>query len=153
MRRTYPYRCSVAVGRLGVTRDKAVRSFTTVLELMKNYPEYIFMSSQPQLYEYVKENAPEIYEEIRAKIREGRWEAEGGMWLEADCNISSGEALVRQFLYGTRFFEKEFGVKNRILWLPDVFGYSAALPQIMKKSGIDYFMTTKISWNERNKMP
>ena len=138
---------------LGVTRDKAVRSFTTVLELMKNYPEYIFMSSQPQLYEYVKENAPEIYEEIRAKIREGRWEAEGGMWLEADCNISSGEALVRQFLYGTRFFEKEFGVKNRILWLPDVFGYSAALPQIMKKSGIDYFMTTKISWNERNKMP
>lgn len=76
---------------LGVTRDKAVRSFTTVLELMKNYPEYIFMSSQPQLYEYVKENAPEIYEEIRAKIREGRWEAEGGMWLEADCNISSGE--------------------------------------------------------------
>ena len=91
---------------LGVTRDKAVRSFTTVLELMKNYPEYIFMSSQPQLYEYVKENAPEIYEEIRAKIREGCWEAEGGMWLEADCNISSGEALVRQFLYGTRFFEK-----------------------------------------------
>ena len=138
---------------LRVTRDKAVRSFTTVLELMKNYPEYIFMSSQPQLYEYVKENAPEIYEEIRAKIKEGRWEAEGGMWLEADCNISSGEALVRQFLYGTRFFEKEFGVKNRILWLPDVFGYSAALPQIMKKSGIDYFMTTKISWNERNKMP
>lgn len=97
---------------LGVTRDKAVRSFTTVLELMKNYPEYIFMSSQPQLYEYVKENAPEIYEEIRAKIREGRWEAEGGMWLEADCNISSGEALVRQFLYGTRFFEKEFGVRT-----------------------------------------
>ena len=107
---------------LGVTRDKAVRSFTTVLELMKNYPEYVFMSSQPQLYEYVKENAPEIYEEIRARIKEGRWEAEGGMWLEADCNISSGEALVRQFLYGTRFFEKEFGVKNRILWLPDVFG-------------------------------
>ena len=138
---------------LGVTRDKAKRSFTTVLELMKQYPEYIFMSSQPQLYEYVKEDAPEIYEQIRERIAQRRWEAEGGMWLEADCNLSSGEALVRQFLYGTRFFKKEFGVDNKILWLPDVFGYSAALPQIMKKCGIDYFMTTKISWNERNKMP
>ena len=83
---------------LGVTRDKAKRSFTTVLELMKQYPEYIFMSSQPQLYEYVKEDAPEIYEQIRERIAQGRWEAEGGMWLEADCNLSSGEALVRQFL-------------------------------------------------------
>ena len=75
------------------------------------------------------------------------------MYVEADCNLSSGEALVRQFLYGMRFFEKEFGVRNKILWLPDVFGYSAALPQIMDKCGIKYFMTTKISWNEVNKMP
>ena len=138
---------------LGVTRDKAKRSFTTVLELMKQYPEYIFMSSQPQLYEYVKEDAPEIYEQIRERIAQGRWEAEGGMWLEADCNLSSGEALVRQFLYGTRFFKKEFGVDNKILWLPDVFGYSAAMPQILKKCGIDYFMTTKLAWNEFNKVP
>lgn len=135
------------------SREKVARSFSTVLNLMEQYPEYIFMSSQPQLYKFVKEDYPEIYEKIKARIKEGRWEPEGAMWLEADCNLSSGESLVRQVLFGTRFFEKEFGVKNKLLWLPDVFGYSAALPQILKKSGIDYFMTTKISWNEYNKMP
>ncbi|RJW38271.1 alpha-mannosidase [Clostridiales bacterium TF09-2AC] len=138
---------------LAVTRDKAVRSFSSALELMRQYPEFIFMSSQPQLYEYVKENAPDVYAQIRQRVREGRWEAEGGMFLEADCNLSSGESLIRQFVYGKRFFMEEFGVDNEILWLPDVFGYSAALPQIMEKCGIHYFMTTKISWNETNKMP
>jgi alpha-mannosidase len=135
------------------TREKSARSFSTVLSLMEQYPEYIFMSSQPQLYKFVKEDYPEVYERIKERVKEGRWEAEGAMWLEADCNLTSGESLVRQVLFGTRFFEKEFGIKNKILWLPDVFGYSAALPQILKKSGIDYFMTTKISWNEYNKMP
>lgn len=138
---------------LRVTEDKAVRSFSTALELMKQYPEYLFMSSQPQLYQYVKKNDPGLYEKIKKQVKEGRWEPEGGMFVEADCNLASGEALVRQFLYGKRFFKNEFGVDNVILWLPDVFGYSAALPQIMKKCGIDYFMTTKISWNEFNKMP
>ncbi|MGL4737904.1 MAG: alpha-mannosidase [Cellulosilyticaceae bacterium] len=138
---------------LAVTEDKAVRSFSTVLELMRQYPEYTFMSSQPQLYKYVKKNAPEVYEEIKERVREGRWEPEGGMFVEADCNLSSGESLVRQFMYGKRFFKEEFDKDNEILWLPDVFGYSAALPQIMKKCGINYFMTTKISWNEMNKMP
>lgn len=138
---------------LKVTRDKAVRSFSTVLDLMRRYPEYVFMSSQPQLYKYVKEDAPQIYEEIRERVKEGRWETEGGMFVEADCNLASGESLIRQFLYGKRFFKKEFDKDNVILWLPDVFGYSAALPQIMKKCGIRYFMTTKISWNEFNKMP
>lgn len=138
---------------LKVTEDKAVRSFSTVLELMRRYPEYIFMSSQPQLYKYVKKNAPEVYEEIKERVKEGRWEVEGGMFVEADCNIASGEALVRQFVHGKRFFRDEFGKDNEILWLPDVFGYSAALPQIMEKCGIRYFMTTKISWNEFNKMP
>lgn len=138
---------------LAVTEDKAVRSFSTVLELMKQYPEYIFMSSQPQLYKYVKKNAPDLYEQIKERVKEGRWETEGGMFLEADCNLSSGESLVRQFMQGKRFFKEEFGKDNEILWLPDVFGYSAALPQIMKKCGIRYFMTTKISWNEFNKMP
>ncbi len=138
---------------LKTTQDKAVRSFSTVLELMRRYPEYKFMSSQPQLYDYVKKNAPEIYAQIKERVAEGRWETEGGMWVEADCNIASGESLVRQFLHGLRFFEEEFQRKNEILWLPDVFGYSAALPQIMKKCGINYFMTTKISWNEFDKMP
>lgn len=138
---------------LKVTEDKAVRSFSTVLELMRRYPEYIFMSSQPQLYRYVKKNAPEVYEEIKERVQEGRWETEGGMFVEADCNIASGEALVRQLVYGKKFFRDEFEKDNKILWLPDVFGYSAALPQIMQKCGIPYFMTTKISWNEFNKMP
>lgn len=138
---------------LAVTQDKAVRSFSTVLELMRRYPEYIFMSSQPQLYQYVKKNAPGIFEQIKVRVAEGRWEPEGGMFVEPDCNLASGEALVRQFLYGKRFFKKEFDVENEILWLPDVFGYSAALPQIMKKCGIKYFMTTKISWNDCNKLP
>lgn len=138
---------------LRVTEDKAVRSFSTVLELMKQYSEYLFMSSQPQLYKYVKKNAPEIYEQIKKRVKEGRWEPEGGMFVEADCNIASGEALVRQFMHGQRFFKEEFGVDNSILWLPDVFGYSAALPQILQKCGLPYFMTTKISWNEFNKMP
>ena len=138
---------------LATTRDKSVRSFSTVLELMDRYPQYIFMSSQPQLYKYVKEQAPSVYERIKKKVEEGRWETEGGMFVEADCNLASGESLVRQFLYGKDFFKREFGKDNQILWLPDVFGYSAALPQIMKKCGIKYFMTTKISWNEFNKMP
>ena len=124
-----------------------------VLELMKEYPEYVFMSSQPQLYKYVKKNAPDVYEQIKERVKEGRWEPEGGMWVEADCNLTSGESLVRQFLFGKRFFKEEFGVDNKILWLPDVFGYSAAMPQILKKCGIDYFMTTKLAWNEFNKVP
>ena len=138
---------------LRVTEDKAVRSFSTVLELMKEYPEYVFMSSQPQLYKYVKKNAPDVYEQIKERVKEGRWEPDGGMFVEADCNIASGEALVRQFVHGQRFFKEEFGVDNKILWLPDVFGYSAAMPQILKKCGIDYFMTTKLAWNEFNKVP
>lgn len=138
---------------LAQTREKAVRSFATVLNLMKQYPDYVFMSSQPQLYQFVKEDRPDLYEEIKKMVKAGRWEAEGAMWLEADCNMTSGESLVRQILFGKRFFRQEFGVDNKILWLPDVFGYSAALPQILKKSGVDYFMTTKISWNEFNRLP
>ncbi len=135
------------------TREKAQRSFATVVELMKRYPEYKFMSSQAYLYKAVKEEAPELYEEIKKLVAAGRWEVEGAMWLEADCNLTSGESLVRQILYGKRFFMKEFGVDSRVLWLPDVFGYSAALPQILKKSGVDWFVTSKISWNDTNIMP
>ena len=135
------------------TREKVQRSFSTVVELMRQYPEYKFMSSQAFLYKNLKEESPEIYAEVKKLIAEGRWECEGAMWVEADCNLSSGESLVRQILYGKGFFKKEFGVDNRILWLPDVFGYSAALPQILKKSGVDWFVTSKISWNDTNKMP
>lgn len=135
------------------TREKVCRSFSTVLKLMDEYPEYIFMSSQPQLYKMLKEDYPEVYAKLKEKVKEGRFEPEGAMWLEADCNVTSGESLIRQILHGKRFFKQEFNVDNEILWLPDVFGYSAALPQILKKSGINYFMTTKIAWNQFNKIP
>ena len=135
------------------TREKVQRSFSTVIELMDRYPEYRFMSSQALLYKFLKEEAPEKYARVKELIREGRWECEGAMWVEADCNLSSGESLVRQVLYGKRFFKKEFGLDHHILWLPDVFGYSAALPQILRKSGVDWFVTSKISWNDCNQMP
>ncbi|MBP1913397.1 alpha-mannosidase [Lederbergia galactosidilytica] len=139
--------------RLKNTREKSARSFSTVLNLMKRFPEYLFLQTQPQLYEYIKADYPEIYEQMKAKIADGKWEAAGAMWLEADCNIPSGESLVRQILYGKEFFKKEFNADSPYLWLPDVFGYSWALPQILKKSGIKTMMTTKISWNQYNRMP
>ena len=135
------------------TREKAIRSFATAIRLIDKYPEYIFMCSQPQLYDFVKQDDPALYEEIRKRVAAGRWEVEGAMWVEADTNLTGGESLVRQILFGKRFFKEEFGKNCEVLWLPDVFGYSAALPQILKKSGVPYFMTTKISWNEFNKLP
>lgn len=139
--------------RLEQTRAKAVRSFATELALMDEYPEHYFTSSQPQLYQFVKEDCPEIYERIKERVAEGRWEVEGAMWLEADCNLSSGESLIRQILHGKRFMKEEFDVESKVLWLPDVFGYSAALPQILKKTGVDTFVTSKIHWNDTNHFP
>jgi alpha-mannosidase len=135
------------------TREKGERSFNTVLRLMEKYPEYIFLQTQAQIYDSIKEDHPDLFKAIAKRVAEGRWEASGSMWVEADCNIPSGESLVRQILYGKGFFKKEFGVDNNFLWLPDVFGYNWALPQILKKSGIDTFITTKISWSEINRMP
>ena len=120
---------------------------------MDEYPNYKFMSSQPQLYYFLKQRYPELYEQIKQRVAEGRWEPEGGMWVEADCNIISGESMVRQFLYGKNFFMDEFGFDVKNLWIPDVFGYSASMPQIIKKSGCDYFITQKISWSQFNKFP
>lgn len=136
-----------------VSRNKAARTFGTNLRLLEENPDYLFMSSQPVLYEYVKEDQPHLYEQVKQRISEGRWEPEGGMYVEADTNLTGGESLVRQFLIGKRFFRDEFGKDSKILWLPDVFGYSANLPQICRRSGIDYFYTTKIGWNEYNKFP
>ncbi len=138
---------------LDQTKQKIERSFSTVLKLMDDYPEYKFMSSQPQLYAYLKERNPELYERVKARVKEGRWEVEGSMWLEADCNLTSGESLVRQIVHGKKFFLEEFGKDCKTVWEPDVFGYSAALPQIMKKCGVDRFVTAKIGWNDTNRMP
>ncbi len=138
---------------LDQTKEKVERSFSTVLKLMEDYPKYKFMSSQPQLYAYLKERNPKLYEKVKEKVQEGRWEVEGSMWLEADCNLTSGESLVRQIVYGKKFFLEEFGKDCKTVWEPDVFGYSAALPQIMKKCGVDRFVTAKIGWNDTNRMP
>lgn len=139
--------------RYSATREKASRTFSTVLNLMRIFPEYRYMHSSPQLYQWIKEDYPEIFAKVKDKIKEGQWEITGGMWVESDTNLPSGESLVRQFLFGKRYIKEEFGKDSKLLWLPDVFGYSGALPQIMKKSDMDYFMTTKISWNQYNHFP
>ncbi|MBQ2676990.1 MAG: alpha-mannosidase [Clostridia bacterium] len=139
--------------RLKHTREKAMRSFSTVNRLMEEFDEYKFLQTQPQLYKYIKNDCPEVYEYIKKRVKEGKWEADGGMWLEADCNVTSGESLARQLIHGTRFIKEEFDKDCEFLWLPDVFGYSWALPQILKLCNIKTFMTTKISWNQYNTMP
>lgn len=133
--------------------EKGERSFSTVLKLMEEYDELTFIQSQPQMYQLIKDTYPLLYEKIKEKIVAGKWIPEGAMWVEADCNLASGESLVRQFLYGKQFIREEFGQESQILWLPDVFGYSAALPQILKKTNTPYFMTTKLSWNQFNQIP
>lgn len=135
------------------TIRKGARTFSTALKNIELYPDYVFGASQPQLYQWMKEHYPGLFNKIRQRIEEGRWEPQGAMWVEADTNISGGEALVRQVLYGKKFFREEFGKDIKTLWLPDVFGYSAALPQILKKAGVDYFMTIKLSWNDFNRFP
>ncbi|HBF37883.1 MAG TPA: alpha-mannosidase, partial [Firmicutes bacterium] len=128
-------------------------TFATALMMMEHYPDYIFGASQPQLYQWMKVYYPELYQKVQKRVSEGRWETLGAMWVEADMNLPGGESLVRQLLYGKRFFQKEFGQTVKIAWLPDSFGYTAALPQLLKKSGIDYFCTTKLSWNLYNQLP
>ena len=135
------------------TKRKGARTFATALAMMDRYPEYIFGASQPQLYQWVKEEYPALYERIKPKVEEGRWETQGAMWVESDTNVAGGEALVRQVLYGKKFFKEEFDREAKMLWLPDVFGYSAALPQILAKSDVPYFLTIKLSWSHENKFP
>ena len=128
------------------TERKAVRTFSTQLTLAEEYPEYKFLQSQPHLYWMVKNHYPELYGRVKDAVETGMFMAEGGMWVEADTNISSGEALIRQFLYGKRFFKEELDTESELLWLPDVFGYSGAMPQIMRGCGVKYFSTQKIFW-------
>ncbi len=126
---------------------KIARTMATQLALMAEYPEYKFLQSQPHLYRVVKTRYPELYARIRTAVEAGQLIPEGGTWVEPDTNIPGGESLIRQFIYGRRFFQEEFGVACKLLWLPDVFGYSGALPQIMRGCGIRYFSTQKIFWS------
>ena len=135
------------------TKRKGARTFATALELMERYPDYIFGASQPQLFQWMKESYPSLYEKIKRRIKQGRMEVQGAMWVEADTNLPSGESLIRQLFYGKEFFRNEFGREMNYLWEPDAFGYSAALPQILKKSGVDYLISQKLSWNLINKYP
>ena len=135
------------------TERKVARTFSTVLDLMERYPEYRFAASQAQQLAWVRDKYPALFEQIRKRVADGRFEVVGSMWVEADCNVPSGESLVRQISHGRRFYEDEFGLETRSLWLPDVFGYAAALPQILAQSGIRWFLTQKISWNQVNRFP
>ena len=118
---------------------------------MDEYPDYKFACSQAYQYWRIKQRNPDLYKRIKAKVKAGQFVPVGGTWIEPDCNIPSGEALVRQFLHGQRFFEKEFGIRCKEFWNPDVFGYNGQLPQIMKLAGIERFLTQKLSWNRFNK--
>jgi len=139
---------------LGQTRRKAARTFSTVLRLMEQFPDYKFSQSQPQLYHYVEEDYPEIFSQIKQRVKEGRWELIGGTWVEPDCNAIGAESLARQFLLGRMYFRERFGdVDTPVLWLPDTFGYSWALPQLIRQAGMKYFITHKMSWNQYNRMP
>ncbi|MGJ3239229.1 MAG: alpha-mannosidase [Anaerolineae bacterium] len=135
------------------TRRKASRTFHTALYLMEQYPEYHFSQSQAQLYAFIEADEPALFARIQYAVEAGRWEVMGGMWVEADCNITGAESFARQFLYGRRYFRSRFGDDAPILWLPDTFGYPASIPQIAKEAGIDYFFTTKLRWNEHNDFP
>lgn len=126
---------------------KVARTVSEQLNLIDMYPSYKFLMSQPVQHQMIKQLYPELYRRMKAAVKQGGIIADGGMWVEADTNVPSGESLIRQFMYGKRFFKDEYGVDSRLLWLPDVFGYSAALPQIMKGCGIDYFTTAKLFWN------
>jgi len=134
-------------------RRKGARTFATALANMELYPDYIFAASQAQLYQWIKEDHPALYAQVRQRVREGRWEPQGALWVEADTNLTGGESLVRQILYGQRFFQDEFGVSPDYVWLPDTFGYSAALPQIIRGAGLHYFSTQKLSWSLINRFP
>lgn len=135
------------------TVRKSSRTFSTMCTLMEQYPDFIYSQSQPQLFAYVKDHYPELYAKVKERIAEGRWELVGGMWVEPDLNIPSGESLARQLLYGQHFYREEFGITSTIEWLPDTFGYCASLPQLLRQAGIDYFMTTKLNWNDTNIFP
>ena len=135
------------------THRKAARTFSTALKMLDEYPDYIYGASQPQQFQWIKTEHPKLFEKIRQKVKEGRIEPQGCMWVESDTNLAGGESLIRQILYGLKFFKEEFGAEIDTLWLPDVFGFSAALPQILQKSGIKHLVTIKLTWNRFNEFP
>ncbi|GJQ14874.1 hypothetical protein GpartN1_g6665.t1 [Galdieria partita] len=135
------------------TIRKCARSWSTQLSNMEMFPKYKFACSQAQQYEWVKNYYPQLWGRILEKVKSNQFIPIGGTWVEMDCNLPNGESLVRQFLFGQKFFQKEFGMKTKVFWLPDTFGYAPQLPQIIKSSKMSYFVTQKMSWNRYNKFP
>ncbi len=135
------------------TVKKATRTAANSLNLMEQYPEYKFVMSSAYHLEVIRRHYPKLFQRVAQRIKEGRYEPNGGVWVECDCNITGGEAMIRQFLWGQRYTRKHFDFTSNCFWLPDTFGYSAALPQIMQGCDVDYFLTTKMSWNDTNPFP
>ena len=135
------------------TERKCARTFSSILNLMRQYPEFTFIQSAPCHMEMVQQYYPELLDAAREAVARGTWEVNGAMYVEPDCNIPSGESFVRQLLFGQRATEALFGVRSDTFWQPDVFGYSAALPQILQGCGVEFFLTTKLSWNDTTRLP
>src|SRR5215210_2922050 len=135
------------------TRRKARRTFASVLGLMDRYEDFTFNQSSGQLYEWIEKDAPELFEQVKERVTEGRWEPVGGSWVEPDCQIPSGESFTRQLFYGQRYFEERFGRRSTVAWFPDTFGYSPGLPQLLRGAGMAGFFTYKLNWSETNRFP
>lgn len=135
------------------TKKKCARTYANQLNLMAEYPEYKFVQSSAYHSDVIRRLYPELFQRIQQAVAEGRYEPNGGVWVECDCNLTGGESMIRQFLWGQRFTRKYFNYTADSFWLPDTFGYSYAIPQIMKGCCVDYFLTTKMAWNDTNKFP
>jgi alpha-mannosidase len=135
------------------TRRKCERTFASAVRLMDEHPDYRFVCSQAQQYAWIEERRPELFARIAAKVASGQWVPTGGMWVESDMNLPSGESLVRQIVHGQRYFEAHFGRRCTEVWIPDVFGYPAGLPQVFAAGGMKRFVTQKLSWNKQNRFP
>jgi alpha-mannosidase len=138
---------------IGETERKAARTFINMCHLSQEYPEFVFIQTQPAQLEIIKNQYPDIFNAVKDAFKKGNWEPNGGMWVEADCNVTGGESLIRQFLVGKQATKEMLNYESDTLWLPDVFGYAAALPQILKGCRIKYFVTSKINWNDTTRFP
>ena len=138
---------------LAETRRKGRRTFASVLGLMDRYEDFTFNQSSAQLYAWIENDDPALFERVRERVAEGRWEAVGGSWCEPDCQVTGGESFARQLFYGQRFFEDRFGTRSTVAWLPDVFGFSPGIPQLLLGAGLSGFFTAKLKWSETNRFP
>ncbi len=135
------------------TQRKCARTFASAIRLMDDYPDYHFTCSQAAQYEWIEHTHPTLFRQIGEKVAAGQWHPVGGMWVEPDMNLPSGESIVRQLVFGQRYFESRFGTRSSVVWIPDVFGYPATLPQIFRHGGCSRFVTQKLSWNKQNVFP